>query len=199
MDINQFRASINRRGILLSNKFLVVVTPPPGMFSKTKSFRDMVARASSVSFPVATLMVVDGHLRYGHGVPERMPYSVNFSEVTADFVLSRDAEELGMFNLWLNQVFNFDTSKGIWAENSQAGGTVFEVGYKSQYATTVTIYVYNDSSDRVVEITLVDAFPAATNLHNLDWEATNAPQKLSINFAYRNYIMKTVAKLPDIT
>jgi hypothetical protein len=103
-----------------------------------------------------------------------------------------------MFNLWLNQVFNFDTSKGIWAENSQAGGSVFEVGYKSQYATTVTIFIYNDTADRVVEITLVDAFPAATNLHNLDWEATNAPQKLSVNFAFRNYIMKTVSKLPDL-
>jgi hypothetical protein len=144
-------------------------------------------------------MVVDGHLRYGHGVPEKMPYSVNFNEITTEFVLSRDATELGMFNLWLNQIFNFDTSKGIWSENSQAGGAVFEVGYKSQYATTVTIFIYNDSSDRVVEITLVDAFPAATNLNNLDWETTNTPQKLSVNFAFRNYIMKTVSKLPDLT
>jgi hypothetical protein len=195
MDIADFRASIARKGILLKNKFIVVITPPPALQTKGRDFYDLMARASSVSFPTATLMTTNGHLRYGHGVPEKMPTVATFNDVTAEFIVSRDAAELGLFHLWLNAVFNFDTSKGIWTENSEAGGGVFEVGYKSEYATTVTVFIYNDSADRVVEVTLIDAYPIMTNLHNLDW-ADGTPQKLSINFAFRNYIMKTAAKLP---
>lgn len=198
MDISQFKASINRRGILLKNKFLMVIQPPKGLTAKFKDFRDITLRASDVSFPTAALQTYDGHFRYGYGVPEKIPFGATFEDTTAHFLVSRDAVEVGLFNQWMNLIMNTDTSKGVWTEGSEKQGA-FELSYKSEYATTITIFVYNEEQDKVIEITLYDAYPHRTNIDNLSWQNSSTPMVLSVNIIFKNYVMKTVSKLPDIT
>jgi hypothetical protein len=189
-NIKDFRASLSHHGVLMNNKFLMVIQRPPGM--PGEDMQRLTLRCDSASMPTVAINAIEGILRYGHGVPEKVPHYAGFQDLTASFITSKDAYEVGFFNRWLNLIFNFDTSNGIWTE-SRGGQGAFEVGYKSEYATTITIFIYNDQTDKVVEIALVDAWPTGSNVHNLDW-SDHTNQKLQMNIYYRNYIMKTVQK-----
>lgn len=187
-NIGDFRASLAHHGVLMNNKFLMVIQRPAGM--PGEDMQRLTLRCENASMPTVSISAIEGILRYGHGVPEKVPHYAMFQDLTASFISSKDAYELGFFNRWMNLIFNFDTSNGIWTE-SRGGQGAFELGYKSEYATTVTIFIYNDQTDKVVEVTLVDAWPTGSNIHNLDW-ADHSNHKVQMNLCYRNYIMKTV-------
>lgn len=188
-NIANFRGSLNREGVLLDNRFLMVITPPKGLKNKTK-MKDITIRCDSTNLPGKALITEDQVYRYGYGVPERIPYNSLFHDVTATFILDRNASQLKFFSDWYELIHNTDTTQKL------TNSSVFELEYKSNYASTITIYMYNDKSKNVIECKLFEAYPQMIQDKQLSWHQGEV-LKTGIVFYYRNYKITVKENLLD--
>jgi hypothetical protein len=210
--ISNFKASINNNGILRNNMFLVniarptvlrnsgfVLTREVEIKSKTFDMLDIVTlRCESVNLPGMNLLTTDGIYRYGYGPPEKIPYGAIFTDLSASFIVDRSGSQFRFFNVWMNNIYNVDSSKGIGAVNPDTGSQTFEMGYKGTYATDITIFVYNEQTDKVLEMTLHEAYPYQVNDVPLSWSGRDDMILLNVAFTYRNFVMKNVEGLSKI-
>lgn len=193
-NIRDFRGSINKEGVLLQNKFLMTVTPPKKL--NLSSTKNITLRCDSVNLPGKALLTEDLVYRHGYGLPERIPYGSQFQDVTATYMLDREAAQLKFFNDWSELIHGTDSSRGLLNKN-QSGGSAYEVEYKSNYATTVSIYVYNDKSKNAIECTLYEAFPQMIQDKQLSWGEAEV-LKVGIGFYYRNAKIKTSTTMQSL-
>lgn len=194
--LNSFMTDIRTRGVVKTNSFIAVIDPPQGMIDKGYAGSEMkrvAIRCDSASLPSMALTTQE-FMRYGYGSLETIPYNVNFEPVNLSFILDSQAEIYTFFYRWMNSIVNFNFSGGIGGTINYGGVDMkaYEVGYKSTYASTVHILVYNEDSDNIIEVTLYQAFPSSLSEVNLNWESNSEIIKLNIPINYRDFSIKTV-------
>ncbi len=200
-NISNFKSSINSNGILRNNMFLVNIASPSvirNKFDLEFMSTQVTLRCESINLPGMNLLTTDGIYRYGYGPPEKIPYGAIFSDLSASFIVDRSGSQFRFFNIWMNNIYNVDSSKGIGAVNPDTGSQTFEMGYKGTYATDITIFVYNEQTDKVLEMTLHEAYPYQVNDVPLSWSGKDDMVLLNVAFTYRNFVMKNVDGLPKI-
>lgn len=186
--LSNFMASLAAAGTLPSNRFLVVIQPPKSLANAGYDMRNLTIRCENVNLPLPQLLTKDGINRYGYGVPERIPYSAIFADCSLEFIVDRQATQLKFFYDWVNSIVNLKTDRPI------ATTDVFEVEYKDNYVCNVTIYVYNELDDKVLECVLDLAYPRNVNDIQLAWQNTNVATPLKIDLSYRNMYLRTLGK-----
>ena len=193
-NITNFFTSVNTKGVLRDNSFILSIMPPQVMsnFSATQTINELSLRCESVNIPGINLQTQD-IFRYGTGPVEKSPYSAFFTDVTAQFIVDRDATEYTFFNLWMNSIVNMDLQGGMLAANPQFNSLPYEVRYRSEYATRVFIFVYNDKQEKVVEVTLEDAYPLTLHDTPFNWNNQDAMVKLQVTLNYRSMYIKTLS------
>lgn len=173
MKIDDFIQTIGKRGgVAKANRFKIIVggirtnLNVPGYNSNDLSFL-----CESVVLPgrnVATSDYIVGRQSL------KSPYTFINSEVTATFLMTADFMPRAFFSAWQNAVLNNST---------------FQVGYKSDYTTDISIIQTssqdeNDSAN--FRVKLLKAFPTSigeSTLSNGDTEAV----RMTVTFAYDNF------------
>lgn len=203
-NISDFRSSINNTGILRSNQYMVLFTPPPMLRSFDTS--QLTLRCDSVNLPGLDLMTLDGIYRHGYGPAEKFPHNVNMQEVTMTFIVDKAASQFTFFNVWLNRIYNLtDFSGGILGQanldDDVFGDTYnypFEVAYREEYATNLNMFVYNEQMDRVIEMNFIEAWPRAVQDTPLSWGVQDQSSlvRLQVSFCYKSFFQKTLEGYP---
>lgn len=199
-DITDFRASINRKGVVRNNSYMVSIVPPSILSDYDAS--QLTLRCDSLNLPGLNLMTQDGIYRYGYGPAEIMPYNAMYTPVTMSFIVDRVASQYTFFNVWMNRVFDTNISGGILPQDAIDDPNVsapYEVSYKSDYATEMHIFVYNEVGDKVIELNFVEAYPMTVQDTPLSWGLQQDVVRLQVTMAYKGYFMKTLEGYPDIT
>ena len=197
-NISDFRSSMNNAGVLRSHSYMIMINPPPSL--REYDTAQLTLRCDSVNMPGINFMTQDGIYRYGYGPAEVMPYNVMFTPVTMSIMVDRAASQYTFFNLWMNSIFDMNLQGGILPDNGiDANGTrntsrasPYEVSYKEDYAVTMNMFVYNETADKVIELTFQEAYPLLMQDTPLAWGEQQNIIRLQISMAYKTFYMKTI-------
>jgi len=212
-DIDTFRAEMKQGEIVPTHSFLVTFSKF-GIDSPTASplsrFIDndsslLAMRCDNAILPGVRLLKDETVRRYGYGPIERVPYSVQYNDITLNWILDRRGKVLDFFNQWLRMISNFDShgTRDMRTETTVGSLSMapYEVGYKDHYTCPkMTIYVYDHQSDRVVIYEIYDVFPSAINDVPVSWAEQDTALRYSIEFSYtdiRIITPKTSSEIPE--
>lgn len=163
--INDFKSSF-KTDFARPARFDVLIPVPLKLVGYRNTSQNLQYRCESAQLPGVTYATQD---RVTYGPIEKQPYLKTFNDVTMTFIVSDDMNEKLFFDAWMNLI------------NSQA---TFNMSYKSDYSTPITINQYNVSNEITYSITLNEAFPVSINQLDLDWTNETSYHKLMVTFAY---------------
>lgn len=191
-NIADFKAHTQRGGdFLKANKFLVRIPLPPILRGKTivpgvsLSSQQAVLEyyAEAASIPGVSLSTTD-YRRQGVGNIEKAVWGAIFNDMDVTFTLDQTSRNWNLFQIWMNAIYNYDIDRG----------TEFEVAYKDDIVTTMSIFVYNEFSpdSPVITVDLFDVYPVSISEVQLNWGDNNLA-KLNVRFNYRSWVERDVS------
>lgn len=213
MNINEFQSSINKRGVLQNNRFVVNFALPESLQERGDTrygTKDKIiqTRCEAATFPGMNFTLME-QPRLGYGPLEAMPTNVTLDDVTLTFLVDGYGTLHALFNEWMNTIMNVQGSRG----QSQLGkkytmlgrpiGSAFEIGYKKDYRTDILITVYNQmkrtygegetvperpiDGQKIMTIKLYQAFPKTLPSIDLAWVSTDELIRMSVPFTYTDF------------
>lgn len=211
-DINSFRTEINKNDMLPTHSYLVTFAPfrlgseanvPLTEFVRYNSDK-LILRCESAVLPSVQVLEEENVRRYGYGPVEKVPYGMQFNDLTLTWLVDKRSELIEFFYQWMNTIVYYET-KGISQmsfTNEQltddpnirgdgraalSGYLGYEVGYKDEYSCPVVrVRVYDRELNTVTEYILYDVFPMNIQSQNLAYTQENEAQKLTVTFAFTN-------------
>lgn len=146
---------------------------------------NLIFLCGAAAIPGVQLQVTDVQ-PYGYGAIERRPTNAAFNAMRMNYYVDVNSTVYQFFTRWISCIVNFnDAAIGARTVNSAFFN---EVSYKEDYATTITIYVYDSTGNNFLEVKLVDAFPIEIGQVNLTWGSYNSVALLPINISYSNWV-----------
>lgn len=175
-DVSRFSSVINgARGLTKKSHFKVMISPPP-FYKGNVGPESLEYLCSAAEVPPAALEMVP-YKRQGYGLVTLAPVGVYFSDATLRFYCDNTGKVLSFFDDWLNYIVDFTGSKSV----------PYEISYRRNYVTTITITIFDDNMNPVRSIALQDAFPYAKGTIYTDWEDGNKLMDCPVRFAYKNW------------
>jgi len=162
--ITEFISSFST-DIARPNKFDVSIPIPLPLILYRNTAQQLKFRCESASLPGRTLQTVDQKI---YNIVEKFPYATTYNDIDLTFIVSDSMEEKEFFDAWL-EFINPSTN--------------FNVKYKGDYTTSVTITQYDVRNQSSYAVELIDAFPVSVNQLDLDWQ-NDGHHKLVVTFAY---------------
>jgi hypothetical protein len=190
--IDTFKATIGKRyGLAKANRFLVIFTPPSQSLINLNPL-DIIGRLASgtevdkksfVSDPRDIAFLVESTQLPGRNINTldyqaeketiKIPNGFIDDDVTMTFLLTGDYYIKDMMETWMSSII--DTEK-------------YQVGYKKDYQTDITIQQLNDFDKNIYGIRLQNAYPINISAIELNNSGENTIQRVTITFAYDRYV-----------
>ena len=191
-NISEFKSNISEYGILQNNKFSVFIPISPNVLISTftntldplftiDSMRALQFRAEAASVPGFSLQTQDVRVR-GTGVNEKMPFNALFPDVNVTFLADSNGDIYKYFYSWFSNIVDFTGSSFSFFPAPS-----YEIGYKSNYVTDISILVYDNFGNLTKQIVLYEAFPDSITEIPLDWADKDRPMKFTVKFAYTRW------------
>lgn len=171
--LQEFKSSF-KTDVARPARFDIEMPIPLKLLAFRNISRKLSLRCESAELPGKTIATTD---RKVYGPIEKQPYLTTFNDLTFTFIVSDDMSEKRLFDAWMNLI------------NPK---TTFNLNYKSDYVTNVTINQYNVKNDLSYSATLIDAFPVSVNQLDLDWSNETSHHKLAVTFAYYTWETNTL-------
>jgi hypothetical protein len=205
-NINDFKANIEDYGYLKTNLFEVYVQPPNVLFggalnsdgdvlqmndlSNLQTFRIDQVRVPGISLASADVS------RYGAGPTQKQPFSAQFNETSFSVLCDNQAVVWQYWYNWVRAVYEFNgTEDSGFGEINRFATHLSE--YKSDYATTMQIVMYDQEGNTVQRINLYEAFPTAIRDIPLAWGDDGNMIKIDVNIAFTDFsIVNSVLESP---
>lgn len=177
---NHFRVIISTPRCLRANG-----TVPGGITPERLSFL-----CDNTSLPGLSLASSEVR-RYGVGPIEKKPYAPVFADINMTFITDTQGGVLKFFHQWMRNIVNF-TSQGRGPSGTSFGSpgaglrpmSPYEVSYKSEYESEVTIILYDTTGVPSYTIRLHRAFPLFINEIPLSWAAADEILRIPVTFTF---------------
>ncbi len=202
-NIASFNENINRHGVLAQNKFDVqiqdkIISPSTGITTLFSSLvtRMNLAQSEAVSIETALSIHKDrienvrlpgvsidtyDTRRYGVGPSIRTATNARFETFSISVMTDEKMHLHKFFYTWLSSIFDFAGS------NQSETIPTYLVGYKENYATDITVNVYDNTGAKRSEYQFLDAFPVTLSDPSLAWNNNNSIHKFMVNFSYTHW------------
>lgn len=183
--LSNFYASLKKNGVVKTNRFDVLFTPPeilkPYWNSTTTALLQL--RCDTASVPGVTLTTADIQ-RYGYGLSEKIPTGAQMGDFACSFVADSEGLIYKYFYRWTNGIVKWDEKPNAAGKTSYNNLRPYEYEYKSKYTSTIQLLTYDEAENKLLSYTLYDAFPIAIGEVQHNWGDTDSLVRLPINFAY---------------
>ena len=166
--ISDFKSSFTK-DVARSNRFDVFIPIPPVLLPYFSSARTLQMRCENAQLPGKTFATTEQ--KFGSAPVEKFPYATNFTDIDLTFIVDDDMQQKLLFDGWMNYVspvYNYN------------------IRYKSDYTTALTINQYDVENNLTYSVNLYDAYPISMNQMDLNW-GNDGMHKLVITFAYTNW------------
>jgi hypothetical protein len=210
-NINSFRSEVLENDVLSTHSYLVSFSPFRAGFDEnapltrfvTNKRNTLILRCENVVLPTSSLLEEENIRRYGYGPVEKVPYGIQFSDVTMTWLVDKNSELIEFFNQWMNTIVMHDSPNTLMRGGLKRPGlglySPFEIGYKDAYTNpTVKITVYNKQNETTTIYEMYDVFPMNIQAMNLSWADENELQKLTVTFAYTNMKVRAPRAKDDL-
>lgn len=174
--LNDFKTSFSG-DLARTNRFDVEIPIPLTLIPYVKSARNLTYRCETANLPGRTLATME---QKTYGPVEKHPYLSTYNDIDLTFIVEGDMQQKILFDAWLNYInptYNYN------------------MRYKENYATTLTINQYDVSNEKTYSVSLFDAYPISINQLDLDWNGEGY-HKLTVTFAYtywKNLTLQAIA------
>ena len=165
--ISEFKASF-AKDVARPNRFDVSIPVPLVMIPYVSSARNLNYRCENASLPGRTFATTEQRT---YGPIEKFPYLTTYTDMDLTFIVDDDMQQKIFFDAWLNYInplYNYN------------------IRYKSDYTTAITINQYDVENKLTYSVNLYDAYPISINQMDLDWSNEGA-HKLVVTFAYTTW------------
>jgi hypothetical protein len=192
-NINEFKAQTAVNGGFLKNNRYAVLISKPNILPST--FTDLTALrfyAETATIPGIALQTAELR-RQGIGNLEKTPWGAAFTDITISFRIDQKTKVWNFFQVWMNKIYNFNMD----SEGGRAG-TLFEMNYKDDYSTAMSLFVYNEigsGKEPVITIDFVDIFPVSISDMQMNWGGADI-MKLNVNFNFRSWHLRPSSSYP---
>lgn len=189
--ISQFKAGIQSDSILMSSRHITSFTIPSGLSGSIdlETARKITMRCETSSLPGVSFATSEEIRRYGVGPAERKPYMPIFTPVSCTYIVDGKGIIHSFFYDWMNLIVGFDSSQGMSSINS-FGNQPYELSYKDDYSCDVIIYVYNETDNKVMEVTLYKAYPISVDSSPLSWAGGEEFMTMNVTWEYIDWSAK---------
>lgn len=189
--LGNFRSEINNESILQTSRHLMQFTLPRGLLSAhdPNDVRQVILRCDASYLPGVSFATSEEIRRYGVGPSERKPYLPIFGPISCSYIVDGEGVIHGFFYDWMTYIIGFDSSQGMISENA-FGNNPYELTYKDDYSSTASIYVYNEMNDKIIEVSLNNAYPISVEAVPLSWGASDEYMKIQVTWEYTDWSAK---------
>jgi len=182
-NISDFKSTFDRfGGPARTNLFEVRINRLPRGVSALVSPRDFRFFCSQISVPGINFeQATQIHVGQRQKV---YPMGITTEPVSGLFLCDSSHQIISFFHQWAQQIINYGTAGGNFSEVD--GKLPYEVGYKDEYSTDITIHHYTTDSfeSRYYETKLEKAFPIAVGDVQLAWSENDSFLQMPISFSY---------------
>lgn len=125
--------------------------------------------------------------RYGVGPIERKPYVPIFLDYGINFIGDSDGVVHKFFYYWMNSIINYSEIPVGNSEKDIFNKGPFEVEYKDNYKTTISIYTFNEVQKEAGIIQLFNAHPISIGEVSRNWADENTLVRIPVQFTYSHW------------
>lgn len=200
--IDDFVGSINNRGVLKSNRYVVDFAPPKYLQKNYgNESRLLSLRCESANLPGMAFTALNNVPRLGYGAPETVAYGVTFDNFSLSFLLDARAKVHEFFYEWTNSIVNYRAlGQSAGGKSGQANMSVYEVGYKDKYVTDININVYDTDDTKVMQYTAYRSYPIFLPTTQLGWGTNDDLIKMTVEFTCTDFAVNyTRANFDSVT
>jgi len=199
-NIDTFKTRFENLGLLQTNKFEMLITPPPflggrsinnnGVLTPTYQISDSFRfRVETARIPGMHLMFADNQ-RYGVGPTQKEPFSAQLTELPFSFIVDKYGDLWQFWHNWVNGIFKHSGSSNSQGAGPSNSVPSYKAKYKDDFSTNVQIFVYSNDGGLSLIINLLQAFPTAITEIPLSWAEISQPMRLSVSLSYSEYTVE---------
>lgn len=217
--VDQFRATLNRRGVARNNFYTVefpltesVIKNVGIVDSYSSTLRDILMYAESATLPGLQLATTEIR-NHGIGPVQYRPYAPLFSrEITINFIVDNSGIVADLFYTWMRTAVNYTSegyNVGVAATYNKAAP--FEVSYPAEYQVNMSIKVKdslitgtdenNDPITRpyTLRYDLYDAYPVSVMDMRVAYGSQDQLLVLPVSFNYYHWHCQTLQPVGNQT
>jgi len=189
--LSTFLTEISTKTLLDTSRHLMLFTLPRGLVDHfdANNVKQIALRCDTSTLPGISFAESEEIRRFGVGPTEKHPYLPIFGAISASYIVDGAGAIHSFFYDWMSYMVGFDSSQGMSNVNA-FGRTPYEVAYKDDYRSNVTILVYNELNDKIIELTLNSAYPIAINPIPLSWGNSDQFMRLDVTWDYMDWSVK---------
>ena len=177
--INNFISEIRNNSVARTNLFEVTITAPQ-ILGGNSTAPKISLYAEGAQLPGLFIQTADLK-RFGYGPSEKVPYSLQTNDTTINFIGDGKGEIYKFFYRWMQGIVRGDQ---VMTSGAVVGGLApYEVQFKDQYRSNITITTFNEQGTPVLTYDLSDAYPINVPDITLNWSDTGMMQ-FSVSFAF---------------
>lgn len=192
--IEEFKAAFgDRGGAMRDNRYVMTMVPPRCMLNGATRMEDVSSIMRDMEFWVDSVNIPGYQLalnvakRWTYGPDEKRPYMPVFMPITCQFLSDGHGDYLRFFNDWMQYIMPHDWYNGGINQISNFGGRQYELEYKSEYATDITISVLSPDGNIVEIYYIKEAFPSLIADIPMSYNSTNQTAKFQVQFEYLDW------------
>lgn len=181
-NVSEFSSQINKRGLAVSNLFVMRITPPSTTFNSGISNEDLTFFCSAVQLPPKNIIIQE-HKPLSYGPLESYPIGMAYDDIAATFYCDQDMNVLKFFERWQQLIYNYNASSGLnTAVNNQG---VYEVNYKENYIGSIEVLMFGGhDATSAYQFKYEKVFPTNVSTPALAWENGAEPTVITVNFRF---------------
>lgn len=187
---------INKRGVMKTNLFNVMIAMPTCMkkITRSKDRQEVLSlRCSGASIPGVGIRGTNLQ-RQGYGLQEMVATEAILTDVNLEFILDQKLVA-DFFEEWTLGIVDYSRLKSMSYVTSTSNDGMLSSGrkpyfanYKDNYSTTILINIFDEAAERIKTVELTEAFPVRLSSIDLNWNDRDKLAKLVVTFNYRDII-----------
>lgn len=195
-NLNNFKSNISGYGYLKPHAFEVALSIPPILQNKKLESYDgtekslfnvtndiLRYRIDQVKIPGVSLLSAEVQ-RFGFGPTQKIPFNSYYHDTTFSILLDKKADLLHFWYDWMRTIFEFNGSEsGIRIPK-------YVSKYKSEYTSTMQIFLYDQVGNIVKKINLYEAFPSSLLEMPLAWNDKGDLVRLATSITYSQFTIE---------
>jgi hypothetical protein len=170
--LNEFIASVKTNGMMHSNRFRVMFSPPTvlrGENAYTGDLQKVLLHCDSVTLPGMSISTQQART---YGEFREMPWERTFENVNMTFYVDRSMDSKALFDKWINSIQDPVTR---------------QFNYYKEYITDIEVFVLDQDDKEQYRVKLFECYPKSISSIQMDYSSKDV-MKIQVSMNYRYWI-----------
>lgn len=169
--IDEFKASISRRGFSRPTHYIVQITQVPQTVLAARGSNEVLSdiRFHAMSAEIPGTQILTKEVRH-YDLPQKMAYGKAHDDLNITFRMDSQYQVRRLFDLWTNSVYNPATG---------------DVRFKNEYTGTIQIIQVDDEGNSSYVVEVQECFPTSIGQISFGWDQQGSFVNQPVTFSFR--------------